>query len=67
MEDTEGCQSYRFYHNKLGAPRCTLYGMPVSWSVDDLDTTQDDTWYDLACGSPTLDAWHNKMPAGHRR
>ncbi|KFH48099.1 hypothetical protein ACRE_010440 [Hapsidospora chrysogenum ATCC 11550] len=53
MESTDGCQSYRFYHNDLGAPRCALYGMPVSRVVDDLDDNQDDTWYDLACGSPS--------------
>ncbi|KEY70084.1 hypothetical protein S7711_07868 [Stachybotrys chartarum IBT 7711] len=53
MESTRGCQAYRFYHNDLGAPRCTLYGMPVPWVVRDLDERQEDQWWDLDCGSPT--------------
>lgn len=53
MEATNGCQAYRYYENALGAPRCDLYGMPVAWDVLELDATQPDLWYDLACGSPT--------------
>ncbi|KAG9257915.1 uncharacterized protein F5Z01DRAFT_309438 [Emericellopsis atlantica] len=60
MEATEGCQSYRFYHNELGAPRCALYGMPVAAVVDDLDESQDDVWYDLKCGSPTEEGWQDE-------
>lgn len=59
MDSTEGCQAYRFYHNKLGAPRCELYGMPVSWSVDDLDQTVEGKWFDLSCGSPTVKKWQS--------
>ncbi|KAI6783716.1 uncharacterized protein J7T54_001592 [Emericellopsis cladophorae] len=63
MEATEGCQSYRFYHNELGAPRCALYGMPVAAVVDDLDESQDDVWYDLKCGSPTEEGWQDEDEA----
>lgn len=65
MEATKGCQSYRFYKNELGAPRCALYGRSVAASVDDLDKNQPDVWYDLACGSPTDEKWHKNMPATH--
>ncbi|OAA78110.1 hypothetical protein LEL_04933 [Akanthomyces lecanii RCEF 1005] len=65
MESTKGCESYRFYKNNLGAPRCSLYGRNVAASVEDLDKNQPDTWYDLACGSPTAEKWHNGMPANH--
>ncbi|KAF7559165.1 hypothetical protein G7046_g5000 [Stylonectria norvegica] len=67
MEATRGCQAYRFYHNNLGAPRCDLYGMPVSYDVRELDATQPDKWFDLACGSPTADAWHQNPTSEHRR
>ncbi|OAQ72302.1 hypothetical protein VFPPC_00312 [Pochonia chlamydosporia 170] len=62
MEDTKGCQSYRFYKNELGAPRCDLYGMTVSHVVRDLDNNQPGRWYDLSCGSPTGQKWHESMP-----
>lgn len=65
MESTKGCQSYRFYKNQLGAPRCSLYGHGVAKSVDDLDKNQPDVWYDLSCGSPTQEKWHQNMPADH--
>ncbi|CAM1506715.1 Fc.00g063560.m01.CDS01 [Cosmosporella sp. VM-42] len=65
MDSTRGCQAYRFYHNNLGAPRCALYGMPVSWDVRELDPNQPNRWYDLTCGSPTAEAWHEDMPASH--
>ena len=58
MESTTGCKSFRYYKNQLGAPRCALYGMPISDSVDDLDKSQPDTWYDLACGSSKEQKWH---------
>ncbi|KAK2606145.1 hypothetical protein QQS21_003428 [Conoideocrella luteorostrata] len=66
MEDTMGCQSYRFYLNELGAPRCDLYGMPVSHVIKDLDNNQAGKFYDLTCGCPTNQEWHNKMPAEHQ-
>ncbi|KAK7226334.1 hypothetical protein V2G26_014337 [Clonostachys chloroleuca] len=59
MDSTEGCQAYRFYHNKMGAPRCELYGMPVSWSVDELDQKVEGKWFDLSCGSPTVKKWQS--------
>lgn len=62
MEDTKGCQSYRFYKNELGASRCDLYGMTVSHVVRDLDNNQPGRWYDLSCGSPTGQKWHESMP-----
>lgn len=65
MESTKGCQSYRFYNNQLGKPRCALYGRGVVDSVADLDKNQPDTWYDLACGSPMKEKWHEGMPADH--
>lgn len=52
MEDTKGCKAYRYYPNELGAPRCKLYGMPVSYDVRDIDNNQPGMWYDLACGPP---------------
>ncbi|KAJ6779666.1 hypothetical protein PWT90_02714 [Aphanocladium album] len=65
MVSTRGCQSYRFYANALGAPRCSLYGRGVVESVADLDKNQPDIWYDLACGSPLAEKWHEGMPADH--
>lgn len=65
MESTKGCQSYRFYKNQLGAARCSLYGRGVALSVADLDKNQPDVWYDLTCGSPTAEKWHQNMPADH--
>jgi hypothetical protein len=65
MESTKGCQSYRFYHNEVGAPRCALYGAPVALSIYDLDETLDDLWFDLSCGSPSQDTWHTQMPVKH--
>ncbi|KYK56902.1 hypothetical protein DCS_03908 [Drechmeria coniospora] len=62
MEDTKGCQSYRYYHNDLGAPRCDLYGMPVSFVVENIDRHQPGRWYDLECGSPIAKPWHSRMP-----
>ncbi|KAF4505013.1 hypothetical protein G6O67_007011 [Ophiocordyceps sinensis] len=53
MEDTDGCRAYRFYPNELGAPRCKLYGMPVSYDVRDIDNHQPGMWYDLVCGPPS--------------
>ncbi|KAM4055056.1 hypothetical protein HRG_005865 [Hirsutella rhossiliensis] len=53
MEDTKGCKAYRYYPNDLGAPRCKLYGMPVSYDVRDIDNHQPGMWYDLACGPPS--------------
>ena len=70
MESTKGCKSFRYYKNQLGAPRRALYGMPVSYSVDDLDKNQPDTWYDLACGSPKEQKWHEAdkaMPSNHKQ
>lgn len=70
MESTKGCKSFRYYKNQLGAPRCALYGMPVSYSVDDLDKNQPDIWYDLACGSPKEQKWHETdkaMPSNHKQ
>lgn len=66
MEDTRGCESYRFYNNELGAPRCDLYGAPVSRAVRHLDNSQPGRWYDLSCGCPTSQEWHDEMPSGHR-
>jgi hypothetical protein len=65
MESTRGCQSYRFYHNEVGAPRCALYGAPVALSIYDLDETLDDLWFDLSCGSPSQETWHTQMPVEH--
>ena len=67
MQDTRGCESYRFFTNELGAPRCDLYGMPVSRSVKDIDNKQSGAWYDIGCGSPTAQKWHvdGSMPASH--
>lgn len=67
MEDTKGCKSYRFYQNALGAPRCDLYGMPVSYALKDLDTNQPGKWYDLACGCPTSEGWHDTSMPEHKR
>ena len=65
MEDTDGCQSYRFYTNEFGAPRCDLYGMTVSHVVKDLDNSQSGKWYDLSCGSPTEQNWSGGISTGN--
>lgn len=36
--------------------------MPVSHVVKDIDNNQPGKWYDLSCGSPTGEKWHNVMP-----
>ena len=65
MDSTHGCQSYRFYSHASGAPRCALYGMPVSWVVEEITVSFSDQWYDLTCGSPTEARWPASMPASH--
>lgn len=65
MEAAEGCQSYRFYYDEAGAPHCALYAAPVSMALDRLDTDADDCWFDLTCGSPDAEAWHQEMPTDH--
>jgi hypothetical protein len=64
MDATAGCQSYRFYHNDAGAPRCALYGSSVTKALFNLDADKEDTWWDLSCGSPSAENWHKSMP-GH--
>lgn len=65
-QTTRGCQSYRYYTNSAGAPRCALYGLTISKSVRELDSAQSDVWYDLTCGSPSEEAWHSDMPTSHQ-
>ncbi|KAL6403460.1 hypothetical protein AUP68_12810 [Ilyonectria robusta] len=66
LQTTRGCQSYRYYTNSAGAPRCALYGLTISKSVRELDSSQSDVWYDLTCGSPSEEAWHSDMPTSHQ-
>ncbi|KAF4975288.1 hypothetical protein FZEAL_7901 [Fusarium zealandicum] len=67
MDTTRGCQAYRFYHNDLGAARCALHGRSVALSVRDLDSSVEDTWYDLTCGSPTEEAAYDDSTSNYRR
>ncbi|KAM6539425.1 hypothetical protein FALCPG4_001232 [Fusarium falciforme] len=53
LPSTRGCEAYRFYHNDSGAPRCAVYGLPVYKDIREIDSTVEDVWYDLSCGSPS--------------
>ncbi|KAJ4310752.1 hypothetical protein N0V84_010808 [Fusarium piperis] len=53
LPSTRGCEAYRFYHNSSGAPRCAVYGLPVYRDIREIDSTVEDVWYDLSCGSPS--------------
>lgn len=66
MEDAKGCRSYRYWPGHLGAPRCALYGIPVSYVVKDVDSSQPSKWYDLECGSPDAQPWLQQM-SQHRQ
>lgn len=66
MDVTSGCQAYRFYHDQSGSPRCGLYGIAASISIRLLDSTVNDLWYDLACGSPSEEAWHEGASSEHQ-
>ncbi|KAK0618477.1 hypothetical protein B0T17DRAFT_619066 [Bombardia bombarda] len=56
---THGCQSYDYYLNDLGAPRCDLYSRDVASAVDAIDNHEPNTWFDLACGDPGDPKWHH--------
>lgn len=50
-----GCVSYSFYLEPgLGVPRCDLYAGVVAYEIISIDPSQPYTWYDLACGNPTM-------------
>ncbi|KAJ4219981.1 hypothetical protein NW759_007605 [Fusarium solani] len=53
LPSTRGCEAYRFYHNGSGAPRCAVYGLPVYKDIREIDSTVEDVWFDLTCGSPS--------------
>ncbi|RSL41843.1 hypothetical protein CEP53_012520 [Fusarium sp. AF-6] len=53
LQSTRGCQAYRFYNNDSGATRCAVYNQPVSKAIREIDSTVEDVWFDLTCGSPS--------------
>ncbi|RSM14025.1 hypothetical protein CEP52_001611 [Fusarium oligoseptatum] len=53
LPSTHGCQAYRFYNNDSGATRCAVYNQPVSKDIREIDSTVEDVWFDLTCGSPS--------------
>ncbi|EEU48643.1 uncharacterized protein NECHADRAFT_74980 [Fusarium vanettenii 77-13-4] len=53
LPSTRGCEAYRFYENDSGATRCAVYGQPVYKDIREIDSTVEDVWFDLSCGSPS--------------
>ena len=47
-----GCMSWEYWYEYIqgdeGAPRCSLFGAPVAYSLDTVRNDVANVWYDLA-------------------
>lgn len=64
---TNGCSSYDYYINELGAPRCDLYSLRVAFALDRVDHNEPNLWFDLECGNPTDPKWTHSHSQTQKR